>query len=116
MGKQRGVLKALIVGAIPVLNVFLFYSWCNEIKLRWKIAKLNSTLYSVLFIFPIISIYPIYQFLLLVQSNLEKEGKKAYLLPPLLLAISTCLIFPWLYIVFATQSLFNENNVDSLWV
>jgi len=136
-GNQRGVLKALLMGVIPFLHVFLFYKWCNEAKVHWKAEGLNSTLYAILFLLPLINIYPLFRFLTLVQSSLAAEGKKGYHLPPVVLSLTVIvwvliLILPgtlicpllylpaavtalaWLYIVFKTQSLFNENGVETL--
>ena len=128
---QRGIVTALVMGAVPLLHVFLFWKLCNEAKVRWKLAGLNSTLYAAALLIPVLNIYPLYQFLVLVSSNLEKEGKKGYGLPPLALSIAASvwplalmpLVCPivlllawlaWLYIIYRTQSLFNENGVETL--
>ncbi len=115
MGKQRGALKALVMGCVPFLHLLLFYRLCNEAKLRWRVAGLNATLYTAMFLVPVLNIYPLYKFLLLVQSNLAKEGKPGYPRPLWLLAV---LSFPpilgWFYVAWKTQSLFNRNGVASL--
>lgn len=137
MAKQRSVWKALLMGVIPLLHVLLFYKWCNEAKVHWKARWLNSTLYAFLFLLPIVNIYPLFKFLSLVQSGLSAEGKKGYHLPPSVLSfaiilwiliiilpvnlICPLLLLPagitalaWLYIIYRTQSLFNENEVKTL--
>lgn len=137
MARQRGVLKAIAMGCIPLLHLYLFYCWCNEVKVRWKIAGINATLYTAMFLFPILNIYPLYRLLSHVQDNLAKEGKKAYPTNPLYLSILMYVAFPvlllpgtlvcpiilaalavpvatWLYIIYRTQSLFNENGVNAL--
>jgi len=137
MGKQRGVLRALVMGAIPLLHIFLFYKWCNEAKVKWKTAGLNATLYTAMFAVPLLNIYPLYRLLSLIEANLAKEKKKAYILKPLYLSVLMYVAFPlplllgtlicpilllavivpvttWLYIVYKTQSLFNANGVASL--
>ena len=90
---------------------------------------LNSTIYAAMFLVPILNIYPLFRFLSYVQANLGKNGKKAYILPPLLLSALACswilaviplacpIVLPiswlsWLYVVYMTQTLFNENGVE----
>ena len=124
MRKQRSALRALVMGFIPVLHLYLFWKLCNEAKVRWKLVGLNSTLYTAMFLVPILNVYPLFKFLSYVEANLGKDGKKAYPLPPLYLAIAACawiipFILPlawliWLYIVYKTQALFNENGVGTL--
>lgn len=136
-GTQRGVPMALLMGVIPLVHAYLFYKWCNEAKVHWRVEWLNSTLYAFLFLLPLLNIYPLYKFLSLVQSNFSAEGKKGYGLPPALLSLATILwvlvpflpgtlicpllLLPigiaalaWLYIIYRTQSLFNENGVATL--
>lgn len=129
MGKHRSVLRALVMGFVPVLHIFLFWKFCNEAKVRWKLARLNSTVYAAMFLVPLLNVYPLFRFLSYVQANLGKNGKKAYVLPPLLLSALACswilaviplacpVVLPiswlsWLYVVYMTQTLFNENGVE----
>ncbi|VVC72279.1 Uncharacterised protein [uncultured archaeon] len=117
MGK-RSVLKALVMGAVPLVNAYLFYCWCNEAKVKWRLEGVNSTFYAVLFAIPVIGAYPAYRFLSLAEANLGGEGRKAYALPPVFLALIfaiplvSCL--EWIYLVYRTQLLFNENGVATL--
>lgn len=131
MGKQRGVLRALLMGFFPIIHVFLFWKFCNEAKVKWKLTRMNSSIYAVMFLIPILNIYPLFRFLTYVQENLKRNGKRGYLLPPILLAVLACswivavipfactVVLPvswltWLYVVYATQAQFNGNGVKSL--
>jgi len=115
---KRSALMALVMGIIPVVHAYLFYCWCNEAKVKWKAGWLNSTMYAAMFFLPIIQIYPLYRFFTLVESSLAKEGKPAYAIKPLPFALSFVLlpIWPliWLYAVYSTQMLFNDNGVQTL--
>ena len=117
MGK-RTVLKALLMGIIPFVHAYLFYCWCNEAKVKWKVRWLNSTLYAVLFLFPLLQVYPLYKFFSIVDGNLRSEGKRGYSLKPLPFALLFLLLplapLLWIYAVYSTQLLFNENGVETL--
>lgn len=117
MGK-RTVLKALLMGVIPFVHAYLFYCWCNEAKVKWKVKWLNATLYTVLFLFPILQAYPLYKFFSVVDENLARGGKHGYPLKPLHFALLFLLVplvpLLWVYAVYSTQLLFNENDVKTL--
>lgn len=117
MGK-RSILKALAMGIIPVLHAYLFYCWCNEAKVKWRVEWLNSTLYAAAFAFPVIQAYPAYKLFSVVDSSLKASGAKAYPLTPfqmsLLFVLPVTAIPAWIYSVYRTQSLFNENGVVTL--
>jgi hypothetical protein len=118
MGK-RSVLKALVMGVIPFVHAYLFYCWCNEAKVKWRAGWLNPTLYALLFLIPVVQAYPAFKLFSLVDSNLKASGAKSYALqPPLLLGalfiIPPIAVVAWLYSVYETQMLFNENGVSTL--
>ncbi|MDD5317971.1 MAG: hypothetical protein PHF51_04565 [Candidatus ainarchaeum sp.] len=117
MGK-RGVIKALAMGVIPLVHAYLFYCWCNEAKVKWGEAWLNSTLYALLFLLPVAQAYPAYRLFSLVDANFRREGKPSYPFQPLhfslLFIIPPIAVFAWIYAVYQTQLLFNENGVPTL--
>lgn len=128
----RSVPKALAMGAIPFAHIYLFYCLCKEAKVAWGEAALNPTLMTILFLFPVLQAYPAFKLTSTVERNLTAAGKKAYAIParylsllflvPVALAPTVVLAIPglvlayaaWLYIVYATQSRFNECGVSAL--
>jgi len=69
----------------------------------------------VIFLVPLLNIYPLFKLLTVIDDKLKAEGKKGYPVPVWLLAILGIPPIPfWLITIYLTQKLFNDIKVSSL--
>lgn len=103
------------MAAVPFLHAYLFYCLGNEAKVRWRASSYNSTLYSVMMAVPFLWAYPAYKLYSIVDDGMRSEGKPGYPAKPwviaALLVLPPLAPFAWLYSVYATQAMFNENGI-----
>ena len=115
MAEERSPIVAFIMLCIPLVNLYLFYLWWNEIKAKWNL-DVNPTMMTVLMIIPIVNLYPIYMFLKLVDENLKAEGHEGYPFGPIVMLISFVIPIVNLYtalycFAWKTQPMLSEAGV-----
>ncbi len=105
----RSPIVALIMAVIPVVNLYLFYKWFEELKAATK-ADYNSIVQLILCLIPIIQLYFLWKFFSNVENAAKKKGVGGYMFGATIMYILSFILFglPFIYMIYKTQGLLNE--------
>lgn len=115
MAESRSPIVALIMGIIPLVDIYLIYCWWGEMEKKWKLGE-NPLINTILFLIPLINIYAAYKLISAADAGLKKAGQPGYPFAPIIMMISFCIpivnFYTLLYLFFyKTQEQFNAAGV-----
>ncbi|NYZ73704.1 hypothetical protein H0O00_01030 [Candidatus Micrarchaeota archaeon] len=107
----RSPIMAVIMGIIPLVNLYLIYKWFDEFKAATK-ATYNPIIQLILCFIPLVNIYIVWKFMGDVEGAAKKKGAAGYPMGAtiyLLICIFFCWLFglPILYMYYKTQEMLN---------
>lgn len=108
---ERKPIIALIMGCIPFVNFYLYYTWWNEMEEKWKLGE-NPLVNTILILIPIVQIYGVYKLIATIDAGLKKAGQPGYPFSPIIMLISFLVpilnFYTALYLfLYKTQEQFN---------
>lgn len=104
---SRSPVMALIMGIIPVVDLYLIYKWWEELKTATK-ADYSPVIRLILCLIPIVNLYFLWKLFTGVEEAAKKKGNAGYPLgATVLYIVSIIFMIPFLYLIYKTQELLN---------
>jgi len=103
----RNPIVAVIIGIIPIVDLYLIYKWWEELKAATK-ADYNSVVKLILCLIPIVNLYFFWKLFSDIEKAAKAKGSEGYPLgTTVLYIISIILVIPMIYMIYKTQELLN---------
>ena len=104
----RSPIVALIMGIIPIVDLYLVYKWWQELAAAGG-KKYDPIIYTILCCIPLVQLYPIYLLMQTAEDLAAKKKKTGYMFGVIPMFIISILIgIPALYVLYKTQVIINE--------
>ncbi|HII53922.1 hypothetical protein COT30_05100 [Candidatus Micrarchaeota archaeon CG08_land_8_20_14_0_20_49_17] len=107
----RNPIVAVIMGIIPLVNIYLLYKWWGELNDAGA-KKHDPMIYTVLFLIPVVNLYALYELLSTADELGRKNKAGGYALGviPLIIVSIILMGIPLLYVLYKTQQILNESG------
>jgi len=109
----RSPIVAVIMGIIPIVDLYLIYKWWGELKAITK-ADYSPIVRLILCLIPIVNIYFFWKFMTETEAAAKKKkAGEGYPMGATVCYI-LCILFSWvlglpfLYLLYKTQDLLNK--------
>lgn len=109
----RSPIVAVIMGIIPIVNLYLIYKWWEELKAITK-ADYNPIIQLILCLIPIVNLYFLWKLFTDVENAAKAKGLEGYPLGATVLYVVGLVlsfffigILVMLFMVYKTQELLN---------
>lgn len=108
----RSPIMAVVMGIIPIVNLYLIYKWFDEFKEATK-AAYNPIVQLILCFIPLVNIYIIWKFMNDVDAAVKKKGKEGYPMGATVFLVG-CVVLSFLFgismlfLIYKTQELLNQ--------